>query len=68
MNIPRSLAIYFCDQKKKKGDLAKFADVSNVQVSKWCNGKAGMTLSALEKVSAFFGVKVSEFIAAGEDK
>lgn len=66
MNIGRSIKIANAMQGKTQEDLAEYLGLNPATVSRICKGKAGTKTGVLAKMAAFYGMKVSEFIALGE--
>ena len=66
MKIGKSLKIAMAKKEIKSSELAKGLGVSSQQVSAWIN-RGSMRCQSLIPVSQYFGLKVSEFIALGED-
>lgn len=66
MNLGLSLKIALAKKGIKSKDLAEALKTTAPQVSIWC--KTGeISKYNLVKISRFFGYKVSEFVALGED-
>jgi DNA-binding Xre family transcriptional regulator len=66
MNVGRSLRVALAKKDMNQKDLAEKLDVSGAYVNKLANSKsAGM--GAVQKLSEFFDMQVSEFLKLGED-
>lgn len=65
MDKGKSLRIAMAMGGVRNKDLAKDLGVTTQQVTNWLSGK--MSMANIELLSEHFGVKVSEFIARGED-
>lgn len=68
MNIAKSIKMALINKGMRQGDLAKALKTTPAYMSRLANGKAHMNTLVLEKVASQFNMKVSEFVALGEDK
>lgn len=66
MNIGRSINVALAKKDMKKADLAREMDWSANYVTKICKSPE-IGMGSVKKLSEFFGMNVSEFIALGED-
>ena len=67
MNVGKSLKIILAKRGKSVTWLSEQLDCSLGQASNLCN-KKGCSRSTLEKLSAIFGMKISQIIAEGEEE
>ncbi len=67
MNISLSLKYALVKTGTKAKDLANGINVTNVYISAVANGRKTAGIDFIVKCSFFFGMKVSEFIALGEE-
>ena len=66
MNLSKSIEIGCAKRRIRKNQLAKAVGVTPMQVSVWIR-RSAMTQSNMISVSAALNMKVSEFIALGEE-
>lgn len=66
MNIGRSIKVALAKRDMKPAQLANLMGCSAAYVSKICKSKES-GIGTIQKLSDFFGMRVSEFIALGED-
>ena len=67
MNIPISIKKALIDKHKKQKDLAANLNVTASFLSAVSNGKKLPSLDFILKCALFFDMKLSEFIALGEE-
>ncbi|MGL5486148.1 MAG: helix-turn-helix domain-containing protein [Shewanella sp.] len=67
MNIGRSIKVALAKRDMKPAQLASLMGCSTAYVSKICKSKES-GIGTIKKLSDFFGMRVSEFIALGEDE
>lgn len=65
MDAGKSLRVAMAMRGVKNKKLAEDMGVSNQQVTNWLSGPVG--LGNIKSLSEYFGMKVSAFIALGED-
>lgn len=66
MNIKKSLTIALAQRNMKKQELAEALNVDPRQVSMW-QSRNSTTLAMMQAISSTLDMKLSEFIALGED-
>jgi len=66
MNVAKSIKIALVQCDKQQAWLAEQMNTSRQQISNWCS-TGRMREHRLEEISKIFGLKVSEFLALGED-
>lgn len=67
MNIGKSIRVAVAMRGITQGKLAELAGIHPVNLSRMANGKAGLQGENLQRVAEAVGLKVSEFVALGED-
>ena len=67
MNIGRSIGVGIALRNIKSKDIASNLGVTQVTVSNWRQSKRDPSIENIEKMAELFGVKVSTFIAWGEE-
>ncbi len=67
MNIGRSIGVGIALRNIKSKDIASNLGVTQVTVSNWRQSKRDPSVENIEKMAELFGVKVSTFIAWGEE-
>lgn len=67
MNIGRSIKVALAKRDMKQAELANLMGCSAAYVNKICKSKES-GIGTIQKLSDFFGMRVSEFIALGEDE
>lgn len=67
MNIPKSIRVAKAKHDINGQKLAELTGIHVTNISKMCNGKHGISSSQVELFAKAFGMKVSEFVALGED-
>lgn len=67
MDTSKSLRMALAAENMKRAELADILGLHPNQVSRWATGKQALAGDMLNKVSAVFRMKPSEFIALGED-
>lgn len=67
MNIPKSIRVALAKQDMTRQQLAERTGVHETNISKMVNGKYGISADQVEGFAKAFGMKVSEFVALGED-
>jgi DNA-binding Xre family transcriptional regulator len=67
MNIGRSINVALAKRDMKRADLMRSFGWSPAYVSKICKSSE-IGMGSVQKLSEFFDMQVSEFIALGEDK
>ncbi len=65
MDLGKSLRVAMAKKGIKNKDLAKELGVKPQQISNWLSGSIGK--SSVESLSGHFDLKISEFIALGEE-
>ena len=68
MNIGKSLKVAMAIHGISNKKLAKDIKESEVNVSRWRSDYSGVDNTKLNILAGYFDMKVSEFIALGEDK
>jgi len=68
MDIGKSIRIACAMNDIKQKDLARLANVSAVTISHTINKKHACSSKNIELFAKAFGMRVSEFIALGEEK
>jgi transcriptional regulator with XRE-family HTH domain len=66
VNIKKSLTYFMRQKGYTQADISRLAILNPATISLVINGHRDPTCKTIEKLSDLFGVKVSEFIAAGE--
>lgn len=66
MNVKRSIEVALAKKGVKKIDLALHLETTPQQISNWCR-KNSLTCNSLERLAGYFDLKLSEFIALGEE-
>jgi transcriptional regulator with XRE-family HTH domain len=66
VNIKKSLTYFMRQSGYTQADISRLAILNPATISLVINGHRDPTCKTIEKLSDLFGVKVSEFIAAGE--
>lgn len=67
MNLAKSIKRALINANMTQRSLAKNLKTTPAHMSRLANGKAHMNTLVLGKVASFFDMKVSEFVALGED-
>lgn len=67
MNIPLSIKYALVKHSKKQKELAATLNVTGAYISAVAGGSKRPSLDFLIKCALFFNMKLSEFIALGED-
>lgn len=67
MNIPKSIRVALAKQDMTRQQLAERTGVHETNISKMVNGKYGISADQVESFAQAFDMKVSEFVALGED-
>ena len=67
MNIPLSIKYALVKNNSKQKDLAANLNVTGAYISAVAAGKKRPSLDFIVKCAMFFNMKLSEFIALGED-
>lgn len=67
MNIGKSLKMAMLEKGVSQKDFALAMDITPIHANVLANNKSNPTVATLEKAADFFGLKVSEFIALGEE-
>lgn len=67
MNLGKSIKLGLINKGMTQLSLAKTLGVTPAHLSRVATGKATMNAAMLERIAAEFGMKVSDFIAMGED-
>lgn len=67
MDSAKSIRVALAKKGLKNKWLAEKMDVKPQYITNLCNGGATLGINGIAQVSDIFGVKVSEFIAWGED-
>jgi plasmid maintenance system antidote protein VapI len=67
MNIPKSIRVAQAKTDMNRQKLAELTGIHETNISKMCNGKHGISSVQVGLFATAFGMKVSEFVALGED-
>ena len=67
MNLAKSIKLALVNANMTQRTLAKSLKTTPAHMSRLANGKAHMNTQVLANVARLFGMKVSEFVALGED-
>lgn len=67
MNLAKSIKLALVNANMTQRTLAKSLKTTPAHMSRLANGKAHMNTQVLAHVARLFGMKVSEFVALGED-
>lgn len=67
MNIPKSIRVALAKHDMTRQQLAERTQIHETNLSKMVNGRYGISSQQLERFAGAFDMKVSEFLALGED-
>tara|TARA_Y100000310_G_C20639472_1_gene793066 strand:+ start:1078 stop:1281 length:204 start_codon:yes stop_codon:yes gene_type:complete len=67
MNLARSLKVALAKRDIKNKDFAVMMDVTPQQISNWVSGQYQMNSSNMVRACDALNMKVSEFVALGEE-
>lgn len=67
MNLAKSLKKALLERNMSQLDLAAKLEITPVHLNRLANNKAGMSPAIMERIAGQFDMKVSEFVALGED-
>lgn len=67
MNLQKSIRVGMAMRSMGQGDLADATGIHRSNISKMANGKMIITHERLESIAVALKMKVSEFVALGED-
>lgn len=67
MNIAKSINVAQAMRDMNRKTLAELTGIHEVNISKMVNGKHGISSVQVELFAKAFGMKVSEFVALGEE-
>lgn len=67
MNIAKSIRVAQAKHDMTRQALAERTGIHETNISKMVNGKHGISSKQVELFAQAFGMKVSEFVALGED-
>lgn len=67
MNLAKSLKKALLEKNLSQVDLAKALGITPVHLNRLANDKSQMSPAILDRIASQFDMKVSEFVALGED-
>lgn len=67
MNLQKSIRVGMAMRSMGQGELSTATGIHRSNISKMANGKMIITHERLETIAVALGMKVSEFVALGED-
>jgi transcriptional regulator with XRE-family HTH domain len=67
MNLAKSLKKALLERNMSQLDLAAKLEITPVHLNRLANNKAQMSPAIMERIAGQFGMKVSDFVALGED-
>lgn len=67
MNLAKSLKKALLERNMSQLDLANKLEITPVHLNRLANNKAQMSPAIMERIAGQFGMKVSDFVALGED-
>lgn len=67
MNLAKSLKKALLERNMSQLDLATKLEITPVHLNRLANNKAQMSPAIMERIAGQFGMKVSDFVALGED-
>lgn len=67
MNLAKSLKKALLERNMSQLDLARKLEITPVHLNRLANDKAQMSPAIMERIAGQFGMKVSDFVALGED-
>lgn len=67
MNLAKSLKKALLERNMSQLDLARKLEITPVHLNRLANDKAQMSPAIMERIAGQFDMKVSEFVALGED-
>lgn len=67
MNVAKSVRVATAMRGITQKRMAELSKIDNTNLSKMVNGKHGVSSTQLQRMAEAVGMKVSEFVALGED-